>query len=577
MARLQRILSTLGPDISIVLRRFPLAIVLSGLFTALAIAVGREWLSIQNDEIWRAMLGLGSATIFAVAGQLFAERPNTSSMSALIARIGVPLSVLVLSFVELKEWFAPELLPFVGLFWLSVSGYVFVQNSTKNDIENQFWWMNHRAITTAIVSLVGLAVLSLGFIAIERSIDLLFGIRLETIVYSFLMSLIWFFLGPVYWMSTLPTRDEFSSDELEQPDFLSKAVGFLGQFILTPLLIAYALILLAYTVQILLNQALPVGVLGWMVLLFVITGAVNWLVLYPPFMDQRRLVRLFKKFWFWLTIIPLGLFAFGVFERASAYGLTEERYMLLAGGVWAAIATLAFLSGRFADIRLFPALAGLAFLLLSVGPWNIHNLPVQSQLWRVQSLLNEAQQEGAAELVWTSESAREIRAAFNYLDSSDLGAGLVNKELESRGFELEGQQRLVVLNVPTSTAMTREIRQVSFDHLTQPASIKGTLDYFGSFEAYVSARSFIDASDIRIVDQQLVITRAELLLATIDLSDFVLSLKEPPNATTARISFELDGSQIILLPTDVRYRDEGDKFDEFIRIEFVAFRVSHDN
>ncbi len=40
-----------------------------------------------------------------------------------------------------------------------------------------------------------------------------------------------------------------------------------------PLLLIYAAILLAYTAQIVVTRALPQGMIGWMVLGFVVTGA----------------------------------------------------------------------------------------------------------------------------------------------------------------------------------------------------------------------------------------------------------------------------------------------------------------
>ena len=74
---------------------------------------------------------------------------------------------------------------------------------------------------------------------------------------------------------------------------------------LIPLLLAYAAILLAYAGQIAITRPLPEGMIGWMVLGFVMAGAATWLVLYPPFLRGRVIVRAFRRSWFWATLIPL--------------------------------------------------------------------------------------------------------------------------------------------------------------------------------------------------------------------------------------------------------------------------------
>ena len=89
------------------------------------------------------------------------------------------------------------------------------------------------------------------------------------------------FFAPLYWLSTLPRAADYQPGRLEAPDFLVRAVAMIGKFILIPLLLAYAAILLVYAVQIVITRQLPEGMLGWMVLGFVTAGAGAWLVLHP--------------------------------------------------------------------------------------------------------------------------------------------------------------------------------------------------------------------------------------------------------------------------------------------------------
>src|SRR5690606_18803673 len=144
-----------------------------------------------------------------------------------------------------------------------------------------------------------------GMVAIERSLSVLFGLEASDLFYRWVLPFTGLFLTPVYWLSTLPRVANVPPSETENADFTSTAIGFLGQFILVPLLLIYAAILLAYTVQIVITRELPQGMIGWMVLGFVVTGAGTWLVLHPRFMREKPLVRLFRRLWFWLTLVPL--------------------------------------------------------------------------------------------------------------------------------------------------------------------------------------------------------------------------------------------------------------------------------
>src|SRR5690606_31332160 len=152
------------------------------------------------------------------------------------------------------------------------------------------------------------------------------------------------FLVPFYWLATLPRLADHDPLQLERPDVVATAGGFAAQFIAAPLLLIYATILHAYAVQIAATQSLPQGLLGWMVLGFVVAGAAAWLVLHPPFLRERPVPRLFRRFWFWLTLIPLVLLAVAIFVRLDAYGLTMERVLVALGGLWAALLAVVFLA-----------------------------------------------------------------------------------------------------------------------------------------------------------------------------------------------------------------------------------------
>lgn len=428
-----------APDFLSTWQRFPLAIILAALNTALIIGKINEvvWL---RDEVWaRASLGLATGATLAVAGVYFAESRPEQRLWGILLKLVLPFAAIAAFQITDVIWFVPWALPAIAILWLSVSPFTRIERGApREEQQHRFWWINHQAVTTAVIGGVGFLLVALGLFAIERSLSVLFGLSTSDLFYKWVLPFAGLFLTPVYWLSTLSRLSSFSPEALEKPEFLSRAVGFLGQFVLVPLLLIYSLILLAYTVQIAVTQHLPQGMIGWMVLGFVVIGAATWLILHPPFMRDRALVRFFRRWWFWLTLVPLGLFFVAVYVRVDAYGFTSERMLLLAGGVWAIVLAGVFLLRR-GDIRLIPALAGAILLLMSVGPWNYANLPIVQQLTRLDALLSQPGKGGASfPPNWTPEQAEAARGAIGYLDFPEIARARLVEVLRRHGLEYSG-------------------------------------------------------------------------------------------------------------------------------------------
>lgn len=432
-----------APDFVETWRRFPLAIILAALNTLLILAAinGLEW--VEHDAWGRAAFGLATGAVLAVAGVYFAESRPDAKRWGLFLKYALPLLAIAAFQVTDIAWFVPYALPAVAILWLSVSPFTRVERGVpREEQQRRFWLINHQALATAAIAAGAFALIALGFLAIERSMSILFGLDTGWLFYRGLLPFTALFLAPVYWLSTLPRLSDVHAGEAERPEFIGKAVGFLGQFILVPLLFIYALILLAYTAQIVITRHLPEGMIGWMVMGFVIVGAATWLVLYPPFMRDKPLARLFRRLWFWLTLIPLGLFFVAVWVRVDAYGLTAERMLLLAGGIWALALAAIFLFRR-GDIRIIPALAGAILLLLSVGSWNYAYLPLQHQLFRLDLLVTDAGKDKSLSPPrpdWSGEEVAELRSIVDYLGTMPEGKRATRELLGRYGISWPAEQ-----------------------------------------------------------------------------------------------------------------------------------------
>lgn len=518
-------LSNIAPDVVSTIKRFPFATFLIALATIVFIGLTADFIADGDETAIRLVIGLVAGSVFALAGTIFVEsKPSARNLGAVLVYL-VPILVIGAMQLGTYEWIMPAPLFAVGFLWLSVSGFTQIGEGTQRErLQNKFWWINHRAVATGVIAFAGFCIISVGLIAIERSISVLFGMSSGKLFFGYLLPFTGMFLTPLYWFSTIPKLDEFRSDELDEPDFLSRAIGFLGQFVLVPLLLAYSAILLAYALQIVVIGGLPEGTIGWMVLGYLVTGAATWLVLHPPFMREKQIVRLFRRFWFWLTIVPLTLYAVAVFIRIDAYGLTQERVLLVAGGLWAILLTLAFLTRRFADIRIIPALAGIILLLISIGPWNFDNLAVINQFARLNSALDNAGWSADnTSPEWASQDAANARSAFNFLmrhDTADekLKALFLARGLKEEAWDEASASRAQILNLPSREGDTRRSAvYLGRAQQADPVPLLNTNIYFGDINANQGSIATYGSLTVTLDANQFIINRDGVELARADL------------------------------------------------------------
>ena len=573
-------LENFAPDISGVTKKFPLTIIFLAIGTLLVIALTNDYLP-EKGDFWPLMaLGFFTAAIFATAGRLFSQSRGGNIISIMFLEIIIPIAVISSMQIKSFSLFFPFFLPIIGVFWLSVSPFTKIgKGEERQKIQDKFWIVNHRAVASAIIAGAGFLIIALGVVAIERSLYFLFGLDISKIFYEYLLPFSGLFLVPLYWLSTTQDLDKISANELESPDFISKAIGFLGQFLFVPFLLAYALILLVYAVQIVFTQELPVGTLGWMVLGFTITGAVAWLLVYPSFMHQKTLVRLFRFSWFWLTLIPLIMFAIGVYIRVQAYGLTEPRMLLIAGGVWAILLSIFFLSNKLADIRLMPLLACVIFLVLSMGPFNISNLPIINQAARLQSAISNAipiAQSTFENPQWSKEGAKKAIGALTYLYNDDAGKVKLQDLFSQNGLEYN----------PTSSLLD-QLKQLKLDsfksedadifHSLEPVNnnypnLYDTPYYLGGVEIYKHASMpvYIGELGFGVSPKAININTKNSEVISIKLADW-LKEQEDELLTNPEINFTIDNINYRLIVEFIAFNKNSSDDLDLERLEALLF------
>lgn len=550
-------LKNIAPDIAATFFRFILPIIFLALTTVIVIALTNDFIRDSEDFFAKLAFGCATAFIFSLAGRLYNESKSNNIFTIIILELLIPIAVVFAMQVENYQYIVPFILPVLGVLWLSVSAFTKIgKGKERDDIQGRFWIINHRAFVSAIIAFVGFLIIALGLFAIERSLSLLFGLKISNIFYEYLFPFAGLFLAPFFWLSTIPKLNEISAKELETPDFLSKAIGFLGQFLFVPFLFVYALILLSYGVQIIFSREFPVGTISWMVLGFTITGAIAWLLIYPNFMRQKKLVRIFRSCWFYLTIIPLILFVIGVYIRIDAYGLTSFRMLLIAGGIWAFLLTILFLSKKFADIRLMPFLAGLLLLLLSVGPFNLINAPLLNQAARLDASINSALGENG--IKWNEESAKTAKGTIDYLYKED-GEKYIERIFEQHKIDYSSSssrsELYKILKIDEFTLAEQEVKNRNFNSLNNIyPNVSSTPYYLGNVNIYRYASLPIPVANIsfKLAKQTIIIYQNQNTDAkiTVDLSEWILEQKND-EISNPKITFKLENIDYILLVSNL--------------------------
>jgi len=236
-----------------------------------------------------------------------------------------------------------------------------------------------RALVSFLYSVVFFASFSLAILSVEK----LFDVKVEHRTYIRLWLLTVFVLFPWHLMAGLPGKLAALNRDRAWPGYLR----VFAQYLLVPIVAAYAFILYAYMARIAWLRDWPRGTVAWLVTGISIVGTATWLMA-GAFRDdaKARLLGAFHRAFFWLVPPLLLLHLLGLWRRVSEYGLTEPRYFLFGLGLWMLAMAGYYLFGRKKDIRALPvSLALLSFLALW-GPWSAYDVAVRDQAGRLSAL-----------------------------------------------------------------------------------------------------------------------------------------------------------------------------------------------
>lgn len=233
-----------------------------------------------------------------------------------------------------------------------------------------------------IISNIYSFIVFVGMSSIVFAMNSLFNFNFGSIVYLRLGIISFILFNVITFFQDFPkVRDSFT--DYKYP----KAFKILLVYIITPLVIIYTLILLIYFIKILVLWQIPNNLIVNLVIWFS-----SFAVIYLFFLSRVDSIAFINKF---KVIFPISLFPllammfFAIYLRISEYGLTENRYIVIAAGLWVFLSLIYYIFYRNNSNITIPIFLAIIILITGIGSASAIRLSTRSQNARFERLLKE--------------------------------------------------------------------------------------------------------------------------------------------------------------------------------------------
>ena len=319
----------------------------------------------------------------------------TSGINGDILMLFVPLVVLTFWLHKVNRWaymasgllFLPlmalDLKPFLwtyGFGFTYVLAAILLLVGVRRMDNRSFASHALHVVTQLFFGVVISGLLTLAVLAISASFFYIFGIDEPKHIYEHIYQFIWFFIAPQV-CCTLISQGE---DEVKEP---AKVLRLILNFILSPAVIIYTVILYVYFIKIVLVWDLPKGGVAWMVMGFVTAALAGKLMQY---ILKEHYYDWFYKHFTWIAIPPLIMYWIGSIYRIRLYSFTESRFYLMVAGVLMTLFVLMLLWRRTRWYQLMALIFGAAVIVFTYIPGiSAKNIGFACQKARLQQYIND--------------------------------------------------------------------------------------------------------------------------------------------------------------------------------------------
>lgn len=331
-------------------------------------------------------------TTFMQYDESTGQRMGNSTPSILL--LFVPLLVLTFYLHKVNRWayvasgflflplMAVNLWPFLqtyGFYFTYVLAAILLVIGTRRMDNRTFGEHALHVATQLFFGFLISGALTVAAVAIAGSVDYIFNLHYERI-YEYIWQFIWLAIAPQVCCSLIAHGE----DEEHEP---AKVLQLMLNFILSPAVIIYTVILYLYFIKITLEWDLPKGGVAWMVMAFITVALVGCLAQHVL---SRRYYDWFYRRFTWIAIPPLIMFWVGSLYRIRLYGFTESRFYLTVAGVLMTLFVLMLLWRRTNRFQLMTLIFGAAVVLFTYIPGiSAHDIGLKCQQARLKQLITQ--------------------------------------------------------------------------------------------------------------------------------------------------------------------------------------------
>lgn len=236
-------------------------------------------------------------------------------------------------------------------------------------------------LEAVVLSLAGFMLTSATF----ASISLLFAVDVSWELYTQAAAFFFVLVAPFYFLSHTP---QDTNSKLASLGSNGSFIKFLITYIALPFITIYFAILYAYSIQVLSNfSEWPQGTVSWLVIFFSFFGWGIYVLSY--YIKEEKLVRIFRTYFPYILLPQLGMLFYAIVLRIDQFGITINRYLVVAFGIWLVMLCLFYIFSRDKKLAFLPTSLFVMIVVIMIGPWGITASSERSQLNQLERLFEE--------------------------------------------------------------------------------------------------------------------------------------------------------------------------------------------
>lgn len=307
----------------------------------------------------------------------------------------IPLVILVFWLQRVNRWLyyasffliipllAVDLKPFLftyGFAFTYVLAAILLVVGNKKMENRTFAGHALHVVTQMFFGLLITGIFNIAVLVIFKSFCYIFGLNDPWKAYAYIYEFTWFILAPQV-CCTLIRQNE---DEVIEP---AKVLQHILNFILSPAVIIYTVILYVYFIKITIEWDLPKGGIAWMVMGFITVALAGRML--QTILSQRYYDWFYRHFTL-IAIPPLIMFWVGSIYRIRLYNFTEGRFYLMLAGVLMTLYVLMLLKKHTHIYQFMALILGATVIIFTYIPGiSAKSIGLSCQKQRLSGIIRE--------------------------------------------------------------------------------------------------------------------------------------------------------------------------------------------